>query len=265
MALTMKKKNGFTLIELLVVIAIIALLLSIIMPALGKVKAQARSLVCKANLRSLVLGMKLYAEENDGKSMEMQFGLVGEYWFDQLMPYLGQASGQYDVKEQLQVGFCPSTKRPDSPATTHAKGTAKQAWRWIMSSGADWKVSEGSYGLNHWLIPRYYGIDTKDNWSNQYTTIPGSVPVLGDCNWVGGWPMETDEAPKTGETVNYMLSDGKDPFVGEDQLGRYCLDRHDMKVNMAFVGGNVEAVPLEKLWSFRWHKNFAPVDVTITK
>ena len=45
-------KQGFTLIELLVVISIIALLLSILMPALQKIKEQARAVICTANLRA---------------------------------------------------------------------------------------------------------------------------------------------------------------------------------------------------------------------
>ncbi len=59
-------KKGFTLIELLVVISIIALLVSILMPALGKAKDQAKKTVCSSNLRSLTMAMKYYCDENDG-------------------------------------------------------------------------------------------------------------------------------------------------------------------------------------------------------
>ena len=57
-------KRGFTLIELLVVIAIIALLLSIIMPALSRVKEQCRRVVCSNNAKQMGLGLSLYAEDN---------------------------------------------------------------------------------------------------------------------------------------------------------------------------------------------------------
>ena len=61
----MKKKKAFTLIELLVVIAIIALLLSIIVPSLGKAKDYAKRTLCMSNVRQIGLGLKIYAQSND--------------------------------------------------------------------------------------------------------------------------------------------------------------------------------------------------------
>ena len=61
------RNKGFTLIELLVVISIIALLVSILMPALGKAREQARLAVCASNQRQLVTGVLIYATENEGK------------------------------------------------------------------------------------------------------------------------------------------------------------------------------------------------------
>jgi prepilin-type N-terminal cleavage/methylation domain-containing protein len=57
-----KNRKGFTLVELLVVISIIALLLSILMPALAKTREQARCLVCKTNLRSYGLAGAMYLQ-----------------------------------------------------------------------------------------------------------------------------------------------------------------------------------------------------------
>jgi prepilin-type N-terminal cleavage/methylation domain-containing protein len=59
-----KRTSGFTLIELLVVIAIIAILMSILMPALTRVREQARQKSCATRLRQHVLALNMYGDEN---------------------------------------------------------------------------------------------------------------------------------------------------------------------------------------------------------
>jgi prepilin-type N-terminal cleavage/methylation domain-containing protein len=60
-------KTGFTLVELLVVISIIALLLSVLMPALSKARDQAKKIVCGNILRQTGISMASYAGNNKGK------------------------------------------------------------------------------------------------------------------------------------------------------------------------------------------------------
>ncbi len=67
-------KKAFTLIELLVVIAVIALLLAILLPALNKVKMQAKTVICSVNCKSLATAWSAYAMENADAIMSSYTG-----------------------------------------------------------------------------------------------------------------------------------------------------------------------------------------------
>ena len=62
-----RRRNGFTLIELLVVISIIAVLISVLLPALQKVGYRMKVLTCMSNLKTIGIGLAIYTNENDNK------------------------------------------------------------------------------------------------------------------------------------------------------------------------------------------------------
>lgn len=110
-----KRVGGFTLIELLVVIAIIALLLAILMPALSRVKKQAKQTRCLANLRQIGLAMHAYAGDYDYllPRAELRPG-VGIYtgidmrWPILFMPYLGSLADDVEEYYEIEIFDCPS-------------------------------------------------------------------------------------------------------------------------------------------------------------
>jgi prepilin-type N-terminal cleavage/methylation domain-containing protein len=89
----MNGTKGFTLIELLVVIAIIALLLSILLPALGRVKEQARRVSCGSNLRQWGFAVETYSTDSDGKLLET-VELFGGRYPGLCKVYRGQSGGK---------------------------------------------------------------------------------------------------------------------------------------------------------------------------
>ena len=76
----MSRKRAFTLVELLVVIAIIALLMSILLPVLSKVKEQTRDVVCRSNLRQYGIAGTMYLDDNAGAFPPTHWYLFGPPW-----------------------------------------------------------------------------------------------------------------------------------------------------------------------------------------
>ncbi len=134
-------KKAFTLIELLVVISIIALLTGILMPALAVAKSRSRAVVCKSNLRQLILANIGYATENDNHFVPAASDM-----------YPGEANNHrwHGVRENNSEPFDSSR----GPLVAYlGDGLVKrcpQKVQFVKGNPSDWDFEDGcgGYGYN---------------------------------------------------------------------------------------------------------------------
>jgi prepilin-type N-terminal cleavage/methylation domain-containing protein/prepilin-type processing-associated H-X9-DG protein len=130
------KRSGFTLIELLVVIAIIAILAAILFPVFARAREKARQASCQSNLKQLITGTLMYAQDYDE-----QLPCWERDTNDEALSPLHPGRSIYPYVKNLQIFACPSGDRisanqTEDPSTWpsyrgfHYPGPAEDAYAW---------------------------------------------------------------------------------------------------------------------------------------
>jgi len=280
MKIQFQNRKGFTLIELLVVISIIALLLSILMPALGKVKKQAQRVVCMANLSQWGLIFTLYTEDHDGHFFAGYYdytdpnGVTHTSNDADLWPYVLESYYQ-----SPQLKFCPSARQSRS-----GRYRSRSAWS-VWGDKVD-EIFSGSYGLNGWVgntpeeVVKTEGHDTANSWRTMDFSNSGKTPLMADALWFTGRPESTDLPPERAGQLDMesQSSNSKPSNPGikppsrvasipeppddmwptdpSNHMRRFTVNRHDEKLNVLFMDGMIKTVSPKELWRLKWHKNY---------
>jgi prepilin-type N-terminal cleavage/methylation domain-containing protein/prepilin-type processing-associated H-X9-DG protein len=245
------QSGGFTLIELLVVIAIIAILASMLLPALTKAKEKGKAAQCISNNRQMLYASKLYATDNNS-AYPWTFTLQGNQlnrsnWFVYLMPY----------QQVRKVLLCPV--RP-----LKVKIAATGSYMPFSTDGEAVYASDGTYG----------------NYAANFR--------MGGCWWPGSWTIKgiKDDTVRNPARVVYITDGGTAPKntsdpqkcvtpqspkkpgcwilhdVANDAPCGGCVaanddpnwggpdPRHDRRSNVTFADGHVEStLPAKWYWA----------------
>jgi prepilin-type N-terminal cleavage/methylation domain-containing protein/prepilin-type processing-associated H-X9-DG protein len=289
MARPRRQVRGFTLVELLVVIGIIAVLISILLPALNRAREQARTVQCLSNLRQLGMAMQMYINEGKGRMPYYQSTdnthADGTFWpgvwyskklgpaFSWNAYWIGIIA---NYKIDRNTWLCPDAF-DTNPA--HWMGAATLAWNGMTqtvgtavrydksntpnNSNQTGGYRYGSYGWNRHTGGNVPNSKHTDYFGVSVTQIPHSsdVPLFFDSVWIDAEPQNYSTSPTSGNApMPPDLTGNADNGAKSPDMDhwRFLIARHGKAINVCFVDGSAATVPLNGVYQLTWGPGWTP-------
>ena len=251
--------RGFTLTELLVVVGLIAVLISLLLPALTRARAAANAASCLSNLRQMGTAWTMYCNESKGRLPEY-FSAAMPLTPD--VPWQGYWLGILDrYKVHGDSILCPAADEVIPFNQNKGQGNVNYAWtgKYLTpGSVARLNVStwrDSSYGYNRYLtVSGSFGAS-----SGRITRVTSvrplsNAPLFFDSVYIDAMPNNGTEAVPVQPPPN-LRGDGFP--LAHPEHWRFLIARHGRGINVALADGSARWVPLEETFLLQWKIDWA--------
>ncbi len=222
------RRAGFTLIELLVVIAIIAILAAILFPVFARAREKARQASCTSNVKQLMLGCLMYAQDYDEKFLYWTTGIGDTYaWTDAWW------AGIYPYVKNADVYCCPSATTWNVDYNTYS-----------YHNTHFWKSPSNLYGMNPNVQYRSGGLAmARIKYPSELIVLADSCHAMGD-DWrmcfpdaPGGWNTSPNKCSnaRNNQDEDYARHNGGNCYGFADGHVKWmkCSNAYDQMRNIA--------------------------------
>lgn len=218
---------GFTLIELLVVIAIIAILASLLLPALGRAKSKSKTVRCLSNLRQLGLTMSLYTGDSDDR-----------------FPYSGR-SWPYMAFVDLLTLFNPYISTNGGAAFYQCPADKPPPWNfaWTKENGPVYgiKTNDLLFANSYYYYHQFYNDDSTSPKLRQRRTTEVRFPpkkAMMPCFAEPAFnSMDAQNLAHGKDGFPLLFVDGHSSFVKYRQLNKGTLQPYNLDWTLGGLGG----------------------------